>query len=283
MIHSLQQTHAIPGHDGTDLYFRHIPAPNERCRVVVSHGLGEHSGRYTHVTDLLHSLGASVWIHDHRGHGRSQGKRGHVDHFDDYVSDLEIMLATAGRRSAKGTPLLLLGHSMGGLVALSFARRYPGHVDGIIVSSPLLGVLRPLPPIIKAFVQTMAVIWPAMPLNNRVDATFVSHDAAEVDAYRCDSLVHDRISARWAVSCVAEIAATGSAPEALQEPVLMQIAGADGLVSAPAALDYYKALEVADKTLCYYPDLYHELYNEKRPQRDKVLNDLKQWVADRFL
>ena len=278
-----EKTARFEGSDGTSLFYRNYIAEIERFQVVISHGLGEHSGRYGHVVDALCPMGASLWIHDHRGHGRSQGKRGHVNDFDAYVQDLKMLMALARTDKSDQLPLLLLGHSMGGLIALSFVRQYPRHVDGLIVSSPLLGVPKPPSPVLKAVARIMSVIWPALSFDNRLDPSFISHDGDEVRAYEQSERVHSRISARWFTRCMSEIEKTGGSPEAITSPILMQIAGEDHLVSTPAAIAYFNALTVADKTLFHYETLYHEIYNEKRPDRERVLADLKEWVAARYL
>lgn len=129
----------------------------------------------------------------------------------------------------------------------------------------------------------MSTVWPTLSLDNKLDPSFISHDAAEVRVYMQRKQVHGRISVRWFVRCMSEIEVTGGSPGAIKVPILMQIAGKDHLVSTPAALAYLNALEIADKTLCHYENLYHEIYNEKQPDRDMVLADLKKWVAARYL
>ncbi|MFO7713561.1 lysophospholipase [Desulfosarcina sp.] len=278
-----EKTATFHGSDGTTLFFRqHIPE-NERFRVVISHGLGEHSGRYGHVAKTLCPMGGALWIHDHRGHGQSQGKRGHVNEFNDYVDDLKTFIEMAGADHPDRVPLLLLGHSMGGLIALSFARQYPRLVDGLIVSSPLLGVPKPPSTVLTAIVRSLSIVWPTLTLNNKLNPAYISHDEAEVNAYVQSGRVHSKISARWFVACMSEIEKTGGDFDAIRIPILIQIAGNDRLVSAPAALAYFDALTAADKTLFHYGDLYHEIYNERLPDREHVLEDLKQWVADRYL
>lgn len=278
-----ENTARFEGCDGTTLFYRKFVQEKERFRVVVSHGLGEHSGRYGHVVETLCPMGASLWIHDHRGHGRSQGKRGHVNDFGDYVRDLKILIEMARIDQPDPLPLLLLGHSMGGLVALSLARLHPQHIDGLIVSAPLLGVPKPPPPALNAIARVMSMVWPTLSLENKLDPTFISHDGAVVRAYAQSELVHSKISVRWLTRCMTEIEAVNGSPGAIKVPILMQLAGEDRLVSAPASLAYFDALTIADKTLFHYEQLYHEIYNEKLPEREKVLADLRQWVADRYL
>lgn len=271
------------GSDGTSIFYRRLIPEKQRFRVVVSHGLGEHSGRYVNVAEALCPIGASLWIHDHRGHGRSQGKRGHVSNFKDYVRDLKTMVTMAAAEGEETLPTLVLGHSMGGLIALSFAGQYPETIDGLIVSSPLLGVEPPPPSVLQVLVRILSVLWPSLSLSNKLDPTFISHDSDQVDAYVQSSWVHDRITARWFVQCMAEIRRLVAGPQEIRVPILMQIAGDDHLVDCHASLSFFNALTVSDKTLRHYETLYHEIYNESLPDRQKVLADLRQWIGERFL
>jgi lysophospholipase len=172
---------------------------------------------------------------------------------------------------------------MGGLIALSFARQYPETINGLIVSSPLLGVEPPPPTALQVLVRLLSVLWPTLSLSNKLDPTFISHDSDQVDAYVQSSWVHDRITTRWFVQCMAEIQRTVAGPQEIRVPILMQIAGDDHLVDCHASLSFFDALTVSDKTLCYYETLYHEIYNENLPDREKVLADLRQWISERFL
>jgi len=278
-----EQTGNFVSSDGTRIFYRRWVPQKARFQLVVSHGLGEHSGRYGHVVDALGPLGASFWILDHRGHGDSQGKRGHVNDFNDYVGDLKRLVSMAAADGGADFPTLLLGHSMGGLIALSFARQYPRDMDGLIISSPLLGV-NPLPSLLlRAMARLLSIVWPSLSLGNKLDPALISHDADQVAAYMQDERVHAAISARWFVQCLAEIHRTGNAASGIRTPVLMQIAGDDRLVDPKASLAYYAAMTVSDKTLCHYETLYHEVYNETPPEREQVLDDLRDWISERFL
>jgi alpha-beta hydrolase superfamily lysophospholipase len=277
------QPHWSENEDGTRLFYRTIAAPEERFRVVVSHGLGEHSGRYGHVAGCLVPMGASLWIPDHRGHGQSTGKRGHVNDFSDYVNDLKRVVDLAARDNPGNLPILMLGHSMGGLIAILFAGRYSASIDGLMLSSPLLGLPSPPSRLMRTVAGILSAIWPTFSMDNNLDPTAISHDRHEVDRYMQDQRVHSRISARWCICCMAAMTSAAQSPGTVRVPVLMQVAGADRLVSAASALDYFETLTVADKSLCHYENLFHEIYNERLPDREKVLADLKHWIAERYL
>lgn len=278
-----EQTGRFTAQDGTTLSYRRWTPPAARLRVVVAHGLGEHGGRYGHVADALVPLGCAVWIHDHRGHGRSEGRRGHVDAFDTYVDDLLTLITLVDGVEKPRLPLVLLGHSMGGLIALRCAGRHPGRFDGLILSSPLLGLPEPPPRLLRRLVTLLSAVWPTFALRNRLDTAMISHDLQTVEAYHQDATVHDRITARWFTGCMQTLAAVHAAPDRIRGPLLLQVAGADRLVDASAALTFFDRLTTADKTLCRYDPLYHEIYNERLPDRERVLSDLTRWVEDRFL
>ena len=189
MAVSSEKTGALTSSDGLKIFYRHYPAESERTRMVIAHGLGEHSGRYGNVVDRMLPKGVSVWVPDHRGHGQSEGKRGHVLNFVQYLSDLRISVELAGGDRPEGMKCFLLGHSMGGLIALYFAQQFPGLIDGVIASSPALGMVIKIPGAKKMLGSFMSYIWPEMTMGNELDTSKVSHDPKIVRAYETDPLV----------------------------------------------------------------------------------------------
>jgi len=274
-------TATVDAKDGTRIFFRRMSAGPERARMVIAHGLGEHSGRYGNITSPLLAAGVSLWLPDHRGHGRSGGRRGHVPHFDRYVQDLDRIVDAARENLPTGEKFFLLGHSMGGLIAVRYAQRHQRKLDGLILSSPSLGMVVAVPPVKARLAKFMSVLFPVLSLSNELDPAMISRDPAVVKAYREDPLVHDRVSARWFTSLMEAIEAANSGSVAIQVPVLMQVAADDHLVSTPAAEAFSAALGSSDKTLYRYEDLYHEVYNAPRDQRDRVIADLLAWVQAR--
>jgi len=191
-----ESTGSFAGEKGIDVFYRNLPAEDEKARLVIAHGLGEHSGRYGNLFDRLVPAGFSVWALDFCGHGRSQGKRGHIDSFDQYLFDLKKLIELSRKDAPSSRKIFLLGHSLGGLIALSYAERFSETIDGVIASSPWLG-LKVQVPAVKAFMgKVMSLIWPRLSMGNELDATKISHDRDVVRAYRNDPLVHDRVTSR---------------------------------------------------------------------------------------
>ena len=273
-----ETTGEFAGSDGVKIFYRHYQAAPERARLVIAHGLGEHSGRYGNVIERVVPNGFSVWAPDHRGHGRSGGRRGHVLNFVQYLSDLRLTVELVKKDMPGGMPCFLLGHSMGGLIALYFAQRHPEHIDGVVASSPGLGLAIEIPPLKKVLGSFMSYVWPGLTMGNELDATKISRDSNVVSAYEDDPLVHDRVSARFFTEFLAAMQSVNQQASTLKVPVLMQVAGQDYLVSADSSKQFFEKLTLRDKALLVYDGMYHEIYNSPEDQKKKVLDDLEAWL-----
>ncbi len=264
--------------DGIKIFYRQYQAEAERARMVLSHGVGEHSGRYGNVIERVLPKGFSVWAPDHRGHGQSGGKRGHVLNFVQYLTDLRLTVELAKKDMPGEMPCFLLGHSMGGLIALDFAQHYPELIDGVVASSPCLGMVIEIPAVKKVLGSFMSYVWPGMTMGSGLDATKISRDENVVSTYNNDPLVHDRVSARFFTELLAAMESVNQQASALNVPVLMQVAGEDYLVNADSSKHFFEKLTLQDKTLHVYDDMYHEIYNAPQDQKERVLDDLETWL-----
>lgn len=273
-----EKTGTLISTDGLKIFYRQYPSKSERARMLIAHGLGEHSGRYGNIVERMLPKGVSVWLPDHRGHGRSGGRRGHVLNFVQYLSDLRLLVESTRKNRPKGMKLFLLGHSMGGLIAIYFAQRFPELIDGVIASSPALGMAIEIPRAKKVLGTFMSFIWPGLTMGNELDATKVSHNPEVVRAYETDPLVHDRVSARFFTELLAAMETVNERTSSLTVPILLQVAGDDHLVNARSSVQFFENLTLPDKTLHVYDGLYHEIYNERVDQREQVLKDLEDWL-----
>ena len=278
MVEYHEKTDTFASHDGVNIFYRQFQAADERARLVIAHGLGEHSGRYGNIVNRLLPVNYSLWIPDHRGHGQSGGKKGHVLNFEQYLLDLRLVVEMAREGLPGGRKVFLLGHSMGGLIALYFTLQNPDMIDGVIASSPGLGMVIKVPAVKNVLGQVMSLIWPGLLLGNELDATKISRDDSVVKAYQNDPLVHDRVSARWFTEMLSTMEEVNRQASHLHLPILMQVAGDDHLVNAQSSKQFFEKLTAADKTLHVYDGLYHEIYNELDEDRQKVLGDLESWL-----
>ncbi len=279
MAVATQNTGSFATGDGQTIFFRHAAAQPERGRMVLAHGMGEHSGRYAHVISRITGTGVSVWAPDHRGHGRSTGKRGHIDSFDQYISDLDQMVAIARKDMPPGLPFFMLGHSLGGLMALSWAETRAEKTDRIIASSPGLRPAVKVPLIKGALGRIMSRIYPSLTFDNELDSTALSHDPDVISGYDHDPLVHRRISARMFTEMISEMEHTTRRAAMITNPLLMQVAGADRLVDPALSVSFFEDVASTDKRLHLYDPLFHEIYNESAADRAEVLNDLQNWIS----
>lgn len=266
---------------GATLALRDWPLPEgatPRALVLIVHGLGEHSGRYEHVAQQLNGWGFAVRAFDLCGHGLSSGAPGSLPDEHRLLDDLATVLDRSRAAVAPGLPVVLLGHSLGGLIAARFLSLKLRAVDALVLSSPALD------PGLNAFqkllLTTLPKIAPNLRVGNGLDANFLSHDAAVVAAYRADPLVHDRICARLALFIATAGAQTLALAHQWTVPTLLIYAGQDRLVK-PAGSRAFAALAPASVlTSQCFDDLYHEIFNESDPT--PVFAALQEWLALRF-
>lgn len=271
-----QQEGWLHTRDGLKLFWREWLPDDPRAMMLVVHGLGEHSGRYLHVASYFAQRGFVVRALDYRGHGRSDGARVHVDRFDEFVEDLALLRVKA-HAEHPSLPLVLVGHSQGGLIVLRSVLCSPESVAGAILSSPLLGVhpsSRP-GPLLATASQLLSVLAPRLRLANNVDPSLVSRDPAVVEAYRRDPLVSSRVSSRWFTSLLAAIEDTFHAAASLRVPLLLMASGSDRLVDPEAAARWASRAPSSLVEYVLWDGLYHEMFNE--PEQEAVFRRMQSW------
>ena len=266
----------LTGVGGARIYWQcWLPEESPRAVVVIAHGAGEHSGRYTHVAARLVSEGYAVYALDHRGHGHSEGRRAQIDRIDKVVADLDTLIALAASEQ-EGAPVVLLGHSMGGAIALAYTMLHQARLSALMLSGPLAALEAASPPV-RIAANLLSALTPNLGVL-AVDASLVSRDPAVVDAYVHDPLVHHgKLPART----VAELAkAVESFPEGVRSitiPTLIMYGTADGLCPPAGSKMLAERIGADDKTLLPYEGLYHEILNE--PEQDQVMDDICAWLG----
>ena len=267
--------------DGLGLWLRRWRPRTPKGVLVVVHGLAEHSGRYVHVGDRFAERGYAVYAPDLRAHGRSPGLRVHVDRFDEFVADVAAVRARAGSE-CPGSPLFLVGHSQGGLVALRATLLEPDDLSGTILSSPLLGVApgaRPKP-LLRAASRLLAVVAPRSLFPTRVDTRLLSRDPAVGRAYDADPLVSHRASAGWYVSLLAAMADAHRRASSLRVPLLVMVSGDDAIVDPEAAAEWSRNAPAELVDFVRLEGFYHEMFNE--PDKERPFQQMDAWLAARL-
>jgi alpha-beta hydrolase superfamily lysophospholipase len=258
-----------------------LPAGQEpHATVLIVHGLGEHMGRYAALAQTLNNWGYAVRAYDQYGHGASEGPRGGLPTATRLLDDLALVVDHTRAGLAAGRPLLLLGHSMGGLVAARFVALQRRPVDALVLSSPALDP--GLNPVQKLLVAVLPSLLPNLRVGNGLDARLISHDPAVVAAYQSDPLVHDRIAARLARFISDDSAAVRAAAPGWTLPTLLLYAGADKLVNPAGSRAFAAAAPAQVLTSQCFESLYHEIFNEAELGRSQVLAVLRGWLDRRF-
>lgn len=264
---------------GRSLFGRWWAPEAPKGLIVLAHGLGEHSGRYDHVGRHLAAAGYAVWALDHRGHGRSEGPRVFVDRFVDYEADLETfrLLAVA---SHPRLPSVLLGHSMGGAIAVGHAIDYPNRFDALVLTGPALQPGRSVSGALVAAGKVLSRVVPRAGVIG-LDSRTVSRDPAVVSAYQSDPLVnHGKVTARLGAELLARAERFEAEAAAITQPVLIIHGTADRLVPIESSRAMVGRFGSDDVTLVEEEGLFHEVLNE--PEQQRVLDTITAWIGERL-
>jgi alpha-beta hydrolase superfamily lysophospholipase len=280
--------HPLNTHDGLNLnlqFWSAAPHSMQRGVVLIVHGLGEHIERYEPFALWLREKGWWIVGYDQRGHGRSAGDRGHIDRPEDLLNDLGLVIK---RLRALGPqlpgPLVLLGHSLGGTVAARYVAEglsatpapWWRPVDALVLSSPAFALRVSWIQRLLALVAER--ILPRLAVRNGLRAQWLSHDTKVVESYSKDPLAHDRITARLLRFALTAGARVRNSAKHWAIPTLLMYAE-DDLCVAPQGSEAFASAAPTDRVSTRaYPDVGHELFNEREPERGRMLHDLAQWL-----
>ena len=264
--------------DGQLLVTRSWPSTDARQSVLIVHGLGEHSGRHAGLAQWFVDRGHAVRCYDQRGHGQSPGQRGALQDKDDLLEDLtEVYDEYAGGRV---TAPLLLGHSMGGLVAARAVLDRRIEPSGMILSSPAMRSWEGVA--MQVLAAALARLAPRLPLRNGLKVDCLSHDRNVVQGYRDDPLCSRSVTPRLADFIFRAGRATIDDAAALGVPTLLLVAESDALVDPAGSREFARgAAATGYLTVRFFATLYHEIFNEAEPGRSQVLMQLGDWLERR--
>lgn len=261
--------------DGLRLASRAWMPADLKAVIAVVHGIAEHGGRYAWLAALANAQGIGVVTLDLRGHGQSPGERSYVEHFDDYLLDVDALWAKAGEL-AVARPLFLMGHSMGGAIALRWAAQRRRAMAGLILSSAALKIGGDVPRLLIALAPLLSRWLPHL-RGTRFDPAVISRDPAQVAAYVNDPLVSLKAPpARTGAELLAAMESNRIAAAEMDLPVYLFHGDADRLTDPVGSRDIFEAWGGADKTLRLWPGSRHETLNDL--DREAVVAELLDWV-----
>jgi alpha-beta hydrolase superfamily lysophospholipase len=268
------------GSTNLSLYYRHwLPPGGARAVVVIVHGFSDHCGRYDTLVEALQRHHMTIYGYDLRGHGRSSGTRGHIDHFDDYRQDTRIFIDFVCKRYPD-LPIFLFGHSMGGLISLDQAVMYPEALSGVIASAPLLGTPAVSPVKLWA-ARLLSRLWPSLSMDAGLDPSAISRDLETVRDYEEDPLVHGQGSVRLAAELENAMIDTQAKARRLQIPLLIYAGSEDRITSPEYSKRFYNNVQHTEKSIIIYEGGYHECHNDIHNERVGI--EISQWIEAQLL
>jgi alpha-beta hydrolase superfamily lysophospholipase len=255
------------------------PETAPRAVLVLSHGLGEYARRYDHVAKRFGEAGLVTYALDHRGHGRSGGKRVLVRDIHEYTADFDTLVGIATREH-HGLKCIVLGHSMGGGIVFAYGVERPDNYDLMVLSGPAVAAQDQVSPLLALAAKVLGAVVPGLPAQE-LDVDAISRDPAVVAAYKEDPLVyHGKVPAGIGRALLLVGETMPQRAPALTAPLLVVHGEQDRLVAVAGSRRLVECVGSTDVELKIYPGLYHEVFNE--PEREQVLDDVVSWITARL-
>ena len=263
------------GYNNVKIYGKKDTIDNPKANIVIVHGIFEHLDRYDYLVSKLNESGYDVYRYDARGHGRSGGKKGNLDSFDEYLLDLDDFISLV-KRESDNLKTVLLGHSMGGLVATAYASTFPTKIDLLALS----GACNKTPKSAKALAYIPTFITSLFKYKNKL-GDGVCSDASVVEKYNNDPLVLKEGSLKLMKKVfINGCEYVNNNIDKVCVPTLIMHGESDGIVVYNTGKWTYDNLKIEDKTLKMYEGLYHEIFNEVK--KDEVIEDLINWIDEKI-
>ena len=249
-----------------------------RAVVCLVHGLGEHSSRYAHVAEVFGKEGFVLFAFDQRGHGKSGGARGHFSSADDFMNDIDLFLEQV-RSQYPGLPLILYGHSLGGIFVLHHSLNRKPNVKGVIATSPALHSSLEKQPVKVWMAKILGALSPTTTIASGLEAKAISRDASVVQTYMQDPLVHDKATLGFGRLMIAVNKWTLENAANFPLPLLLMHGKSDTIAFPSSSSEFAAALKERC-TLVLWDGAYHELHNE--PEKIEVFKTMMMWMDARL-
>lgn len=258
--------------DGVVLNYYHWVPENAKAAIVISHGWSEHAGRYHALAEWFTARGFEVHALDHRGHGKSEGKRGHVGRWLDYANDLEQL-----RLSLDIFPQYLIGHSMGGMISVLHQLEFPNSFAALALSGPAADVSIPVSKAKTIMGKTMSYFMPELLMANAIDPYSVCSDVDVVEAYIKDPFNHGMVSARWFSEYLKTIERVKREAGEIKTPLAVWHGAGDTLVAPWVSANLYSHLKMESRQYKLVDDVFHEILLESN--WIDTANEMKGWIT----
>ena len=252
-----------------------LPDDHPKAIILLVHGYAEHAGRYQYFAGHCVGKGYAVFAVDHWGHGQSDGTPGYVPDFSVFHDGVDQLVACA-RQDFPELPLMLVGHSMGGLISATYLLSNQSRFSACVLSGPAIKAAEEPSAFLKAISGFLSRFFPKLGVLE-LDSNGVSRDPQVVADYLADPLVYNgKMGARLAAEMLNNMTKIQQNAGQISLPILMLHGEKDSLAAAEGSKFLDSQISSSDKTLIIYPELFHEIFNE--PEKDQVLNDMTDWV-----
>jgi len=266
--------------ENQSIYFQSwLPDNPAKAVLLIVHGLNEHCGRYDHFSDFFVNEGFAVYGMDLIGHGKSDGTRSYVKDFTNYINDLILYLEKI-KQLQPGSPIFLIGHSMGGLIGSLFLIDHPGQVAGAVLSGPVVQIPDDVTPLFIALGKVVSFVFPKLGLL-KIDLSGLSRDPDVVQAYKDDPFVNSgKFTARVSAEMTRSFDRVADEGSRIKDPVLILHGGSDRIVNPTCSHFLYALISSEIKEKIIYDSYYHEIYND--PGHEKVFEDVSSWINNQL-
>lgn len=267
------------GYKGRELYYRYALPVEPKASVLILHGYGEHSGRYLRVIEAFAARGHAVFVPDHRGHGSSARTLGDLESRDKIREDIHILTQIINQQ-CPGLPVVLLGHSMGGMLALYQLLKYQDQYAAAVLSAPAILLPEGISPLIKAMAGILSCLAPKLPVQE-LDLSEATRNMEMREEDKKDPLQYKgKARARTGNETILTQQEIQDRLNEISLPLLVMHGNDDKIIDPAATEIVYSRVSSQDKTKKLWPGLYHELMNE--PERDEVLGFIFTWISSRL-
>jgi alpha-beta hydrolase superfamily lysophospholipase len=263
----------LEGVDRLRLHYRAWEADDPRAALIVVHGMFEHSRRYQELGAFMAEGGLATYALDLRGHGASEGRRGHARRFALFLQDLDRFRREVQGLMPRETPVFLLGHSLGGLIVLRYLEEYDTPIRAAVLTAPWLGTAVPAPRWKVVLAGVLNRVLPAFPFPFRIDAATLSHDPVRVADYRDDGEIHATITPRLFTEISTAIHQALQRGDRIHVPIRLLLAGDDRLVDTARSLAFARSLNPERVTVEVLAGLFHEVLQER--ERRQIMREVR--------
>jgi alpha-beta hydrolase superfamily lysophospholipase len=268
------------GYDGTEMFMcTWHPEGRPRAVILALHGLGAHSGLLSFVAKYYADNGFKVYVPDLRGFGHYSGLKGHVESFDEYTKDIDV-LVTRIMSEHPELKLFLHGHSLGPLFAIRYSLAHPGVFDGYVLPCPAVSERLEINPVVKGLLRFLAVLNVKKQFSNGLNYDYIARNPEVVERNRTDPLRWDKVTPRFAVEGFKAREHAFNSAEEMTDPVIILQTGDDKILVPEMNHDFYERIGSEDKTWRFYEDLYHEPWEDEGGE--VMLEEMVKWIEARI-